>query len=168
MWMADATTGPAGQRLTVGERVLEVVDRYGHAHVVSQCMVTIALPLVLATQRTEQRLDGRSASADVSLRDVAPLVPGVMDLLVDWDPEGLMGFTDVPHDEYDLEATTFSALMRAGYRMDASTVVAVWEGWFGPSSVMTQSKDAEWIRALASRLNSVPLPAGSPDRADHS
>jgi putative nucleotidyltransferase with HDIG domain len=51
LWTSDATTGPDGTRLSVDERVREVVQRYGADSLVGECMVTIAPELRAAVER---------------------------------------------------------------------------------------------------------------------
>ena len=61
LWAADATTGPDGERLTLDERVAEVLDRYGADHLVGQCMQQIHPDLAAAVQCTRART-GRTVS----------------------------------------------------------------------------------------------------------
>ena len=56
LWGADATIGPAGERLSVDERVREVLSRYGAGSLVAECMVAIAPQLAAALARVEVRL----------------------------------------------------------------------------------------------------------------
>lgn len=51
LWAADATTGPAGQAVSVAERVREVTDRYGRRHQVAVCMRLIRADLEAALAR---------------------------------------------------------------------------------------------------------------------
>lgn len=55
LWTADATTGPDGQRMTLDQRVHEVVERYGTDHLVARCMRTIRTELDAAITRTRDR-----------------------------------------------------------------------------------------------------------------
>ena len=61
LWAADATTGPDGERLTLDERVAEVLDRYGADQLVAQCMQQIHPDLAAAVQCTRART-GRTVS----------------------------------------------------------------------------------------------------------
>jgi hypothetical protein len=55
LWSADATTGPDGQRLSLEERVAEVVQRYGADDLVARCMLAIRPQLAAAIARTRDR-----------------------------------------------------------------------------------------------------------------
>ena len=55
LWTADATIGPDGESLTLEQRVNEVAQRYGPAHLVSQCMHEIRPRLATAIARTAAR-----------------------------------------------------------------------------------------------------------------
>ncbi|GAB7190959.1 hypothetical protein NUM3379_16660 [Kineococcus sp. NUM-3379] len=160
LWASDATTGPDGQRLSVAERVLEVVQRYEPADLVSECMVHIAPQLAMAVQRTSQRIAGGPVSASVSYDQWAnaQLLPHMLPVLEVWDPEGI---ADCAPDEYALEAQAFSSLLRAGYAIDVSMVVAVWEHWFGPQSCLTRERDLHKLEELAKALQG-PVRTGGP------
>ena len=58
---ADMTTGPAGQPLTLDERIEEVQRRYRSDDPVHRAIVRARPLLQAAIDRTWQRLDGRSA-----------------------------------------------------------------------------------------------------------
>jgi hypothetical protein len=58
---ADMTTGPAGQPMTLDERIEEVQRRYPSADPVHRAIVHARPELQAAINRTRQRLDGRSA-----------------------------------------------------------------------------------------------------------
>jgi hypothetical protein len=58
---ADMTTGPAGQPMTLDERIEEVQRRYPPADPVHRAIVHARPELQAAINRTRQRLDGRSA-----------------------------------------------------------------------------------------------------------
>lgn len=66
LWMADATTGPDGTRLSLDQRVAEVVARYGPGTLVADCMLAIASELAAAADRTNERIARRLS--DVGLR----------------------------------------------------------------------------------------------------
>jgi len=64
LWVADATSGPGGQRVTIEERLADVVARYGPEDLVSRCMHAVA---------------GAARTAEVRLRAARdPLKGGVM------------------------------------------------------------------------------------------
>jgi hypothetical protein len=58
---ADMTTGPAGQPMTLDERIQEVQRRYRSDDPVHRAIVRARPLLQAAIDRTRQRLDGRSA-----------------------------------------------------------------------------------------------------------
>ena len=58
---ADMTTGPAGQPMTLDERIEEVQRRYPPDDPVHRAIVRARPELQAAIDRTRQRLDGRSA-----------------------------------------------------------------------------------------------------------
>ena len=53
---SDLTTGPAGEPLTVAERLLEIERRYGPASLVVRSLNTATRPLLAMVERTERRL----------------------------------------------------------------------------------------------------------------
>jgi HD domain len=55
---SDLTTGPAGERLTVAERLEEIERRYGPASLVVRSLNTASRPLLAMVERTERRLTG--------------------------------------------------------------------------------------------------------------
>lgn len=56
LWYCDLTTSPLGERVSVPDRLGEIVARYGDGHVVAQ-FVELARPeLLAAVERTERRL----------------------------------------------------------------------------------------------------------------
>ncbi len=57
LWVADLTSGPKGQRLTIDERVDDVMLRYGREHLVSECMVLVATAAKAAARRLHARAD---------------------------------------------------------------------------------------------------------------
>ena len=59
LWRADATTGPGGERLTLEERVAEVVTRYGRGSCVATSMLKVQPFLAQAIERTEFARDER-------------------------------------------------------------------------------------------------------------
>ena len=67
LWVADLTSGPRGQGLTVDERLTDVVLRYGRDHLVSECMVVVA---AAAARRLHGRADAggrRSVALSVAM-----------------------------------------------------------------------------------------------------
>lgn len=60
LWVADATTGPDGQHMTVDERIAEVATRYGADHRATSAMRSSRDELQAAARRVEQH---REASA---------------------------------------------------------------------------------------------------------
>lgn len=56
LWLADMTTGPDGQPLTVKERLAEIHDRYGAGHVVSRQWIAAEPTLMEAVGRMERLL----------------------------------------------------------------------------------------------------------------
>lgn len=59
LWVADATSGPTGEVVTINARLTDVIARYGPDHLVSQCMVDVAAAALAAQQRLEARcVDG--------------------------------------------------------------------------------------------------------------
>jgi len=53
---SDLTTGPAGERVTVAERLGEIERRYGRASVVVRALKSASDTLLAIVERTEQRL----------------------------------------------------------------------------------------------------------------
>lgn len=53
LWVADATSGPTGDLVTIDARLADVVTRYGPDHLVSECMVLVAAAALAAQQRLE-------------------------------------------------------------------------------------------------------------------
>lgn len=51
LWTADATTGPAGQRFTLSERIVEIAARYGSDNFVTECMIASRPALQAAIDR---------------------------------------------------------------------------------------------------------------------
>ena len=60
LWVADATTGPDGQPMTVDERIAEVASRYGAGHRVTLAMQGSRDELRAAVDRIEQHRDARA------------------------------------------------------------------------------------------------------------
>lgn len=60
LWVADATTGPDGQPMTVDERIAEVASRYGTGHRVTSAMRQSRDELRAAVRRIEQRREARA------------------------------------------------------------------------------------------------------------
>jgi hypothetical protein len=56
LWAADATTGPTGKPVGIGDRVREVIERYGADHLVARCMMQIEPQLRAAHDRATSRL----------------------------------------------------------------------------------------------------------------
>lgn len=56
----DLTTGPAGERVTAGERIREIEQRYGAESVVVRALHAASADLLEAVERTERRLDRSS------------------------------------------------------------------------------------------------------------
>jgi len=54
LWVADATTGPDGQLMTVADRVSDVIARYGAGSLVGQCMREAPSHLDAAVNRLVQ------------------------------------------------------------------------------------------------------------------
>jgi hypothetical protein len=61
---ADLTTGPRGQRLSFGDRLGEILERYGPGSLVNRAMTAASPALGDAVDRTAKRL------ADVDLASV--------------------------------------------------------------------------------------------------
>jgi hypothetical protein len=59
--LADMTTGPAGQPMTLAQRIEEVQRRYRSDNPVHRAIVRARPLLQAAIDRTRQRLDGESA-----------------------------------------------------------------------------------------------------------
>jgi hypothetical protein len=53
---SDMTTGPAGDCLTVHERLTEIGTRYGSGHVVTRSLQRSSASLVMAADRVQQRM----------------------------------------------------------------------------------------------------------------
>lgn len=78
LWVADLTSGPRGQRLTIDERLTDVVLRYGRDHLVSECMVVVAIAATAAARRLHDRADAdgrRSVALSVAM-GAWPAAPG--------------------------------------------------------------------------------------------
>jgi hypothetical protein len=58
----DMTTSPAGQRITMPDRLAEIIERYGAEHLVVQCLRRAHDYLAGAVERTEQRLRATGVS----------------------------------------------------------------------------------------------------------
>lgn len=56
LWMADMTTGPAGQRVGYPERLDEILERYEPNSVVARAMVAARVSIEHAIEQTQQRL----------------------------------------------------------------------------------------------------------------
>lgn len=56
LWYCDMMTGPAGERVTLEERLDEIRNRYGPGHVVARSAERAKSELVAAVCRTEARL----------------------------------------------------------------------------------------------------------------
>ena len=52
----DMTTSPAGQRITVADRLAEISERYGAEHLVVRCLQRAYGHLVGTVERTEERM----------------------------------------------------------------------------------------------------------------
>jgi len=59
---SDLTTGPAGERVTVAERLAEIERRYGRASRVVRALESASGMLLAMVERTERRLAGQSAA----------------------------------------------------------------------------------------------------------
>ncbi|MEW2145765.1 HDIG domain-containing metalloprotein [Micromonospora vinacea] len=59
LWYADMTTGPDGQDLTVDERLAEIRERYGPAHVVTRFWRRAEPTLQAAVRRTQLRMSAQ-------------------------------------------------------------------------------------------------------------
>jgi HD superfamily phosphodiesterase len=59
---SDLTTGPAGERVTVVERLVEIERRYGRGSLVVRALERASDTLLAMVERTEQRLVGQSAA----------------------------------------------------------------------------------------------------------
>jgi hypothetical protein len=57
--LAHVTTGPNGERMTLDQRLAEIVSRYGEDHSVTRCMIASRPVLALAIERTQLRLANR-------------------------------------------------------------------------------------------------------------
>jgi hypothetical protein len=68
LWAADATTGPAGQRLTLEQRIEEISDRYGPAHRVTAAMIASRDVLHAAIGRVQQPASRRPAEPSLAAR----------------------------------------------------------------------------------------------------
>ena len=53
----DMTTGPDGQRLTVDQRLAEILRRYGPGHLVSQFITASAPRIVASVERVNERVN---------------------------------------------------------------------------------------------------------------
>jgi hypothetical protein len=77
----DMTTGPDGQDMPVGQRIDEIIERYGPDDLVTRAILTSAPDLTAAVARVTRRLDGHEPSrlTDVrliaALKDVADSLP---------------------------------------------------------------------------------------------
>lgn len=60
---SDLTTGPAGERVTPGERLAEIERRYGAASLVVRALANASDTLLGMVERTEQRLVASPAAA---------------------------------------------------------------------------------------------------------
>ena len=58
----DMTTSPAGQRVTLADRLAEITERYGAEHLVVRCLQRAHDHLASAVQRTEARLQVAGAA----------------------------------------------------------------------------------------------------------
>ena len=52
----DLTTGPAGERVSVSDRLNEIEHRYGSESVVVEALESASQTLAVMVERTEQRL----------------------------------------------------------------------------------------------------------------
>jgi hypothetical protein len=59
---SDLTTGPAGERVTVAERLGEIERRYGRASLVVRALERASDALVAMVERTEHRLARQPAA----------------------------------------------------------------------------------------------------------
>ncbi|MGI8608423.1 MAG: HD domain-containing protein [Candidatus Dormibacteria bacterium] len=59
----DLTTGPAGERMTLGERTADVIRRYGKRSVVAEAMALAMTELEGAIQRTESLIEANRVGA---------------------------------------------------------------------------------------------------------
>jgi len=57
LWVADATSGPDGQQVSIDERLADVVTRYGPKDLVSRCMHAVAGDARAAEIRLRAALD---------------------------------------------------------------------------------------------------------------
>jgi putative nucleotidyltransferase with HDIG domain len=53
LWFCDMTVGPAGQELTIEERLAEIDERYGRDHLVARSIARARRDLLSAVQRAE-------------------------------------------------------------------------------------------------------------------
>ena len=56
LWMADMTTGPAGQRMGYPERLDEILERYEPNSTVARAMVAARVSIEHAIEQTQRRL----------------------------------------------------------------------------------------------------------------
>ncbi len=73
----DMTTGPDGQPMTVGDRLEEILQRYGPTDAVSRAIARSAPTLTAAVQRVQRKLGSpaRSRSRHDGLVDVRAIAP---------------------------------------------------------------------------------------------
>ena len=53
---ADMTTGPAGEAVTVADRLAEILERYPPEHPVHRAVIQASAALIASVRRTQQRL----------------------------------------------------------------------------------------------------------------
>ena len=56
LWFADLTTGPDGDRMSIGDRLAQIAERYGAGDVVTLAMCRARRSIEAAARRTEGRL----------------------------------------------------------------------------------------------------------------
>jgi hypothetical protein len=68
LWVADASTGPSGQTVTIDERVNEVQTRYGPDHLVARCMRGSRPLLEAAADRVDSLTNTRESGTPTRSR----------------------------------------------------------------------------------------------------
>jgi putative nucleotidyltransferase with HDIG domain len=58
LWYCDLTTSPNGRPVSAPDRIIEIKERYGPGHIVTQFVTDGAPELLAAVERTERRLAG--------------------------------------------------------------------------------------------------------------
>lgn len=65
LWACDLTTGPAGEPLTINQRLREITARYGPDHLVTQAITAATPDLQAAVLRTRRRLHRAGSNLDL-------------------------------------------------------------------------------------------------------